>query len=262
MIEAEAKDYDTITVTWALGAGEPTTAAQQPLTGIRVYYSTSTFDGAANAMGHVDAAADDTTKDVAGLDPNTPYFFRVAGVNAAGVGLMDDKDPAATATTAVAPEPSVPSNVTARGGDGTFTVSWTAPYAGGSRIKLDHYRVQKRELAGNLTGGWIPGVEGDGGDAGKEINKYGKRVAGDMTSITFMDLDNGTTYQARVLAINDAGGIGDYSIRDGEDADAGDEAAMVGDGDGDMTETPALPLAGILLLGAGLVSAGRRRLQR
>ena len=61
------------------------------------------------------------------------------------------------------------------------------------------------------------------------------------------------------MAMNSAGVGGDWTIPDGHMPAVGPETATVGEGDG-MTETPALPLVGILLLGAGLVAAGRRRL--
>ena len=138
------------------------------------------------------------------------------------------------------------------GGDGTFTVMWDAPYAGESDLMIDYYRVQKREVAGNLFGDWVPNTGDDEG---------GKKVEGDMTMFMFEGLDNGITYQARVMAANTAGVPGPYSVLDDDMSDPGDEAATTGEGDG-MTETPALPLVGILLLGAGLLAAGRRRLQQ
>ncbi len=269
-VTATPKDYDSITVTWTIGTAA--TPAQSPVTGYRVYYSESNFTTAQNAMGSVTVDDDDTLMvDVNGLKANDTYYFRVAGVNEVGTGAIDtidsddtaDGNNAASAMTTAAPVPSIPSSVMAEGGDGTLMVSWTAPYTGGSGIAIDHYRVQKRMVSGGLFGDWIP-MEEDETDAGKEINHYGKRVAGDMTSITFMDLDNGVTYQARVLAINDAGGMSDYSIRDGDNSAVGDEAATVGEGDGmdDMEETPALPLVGILALFAGLLGAARARLRR
>jgi hypothetical protein len=268
MIDATQKDHDTITVEWALGTGEPDTAAQQPLTGFRVYYSKSNFSAHEQADNVVVDDEDTMMVDVNGLEAGTTYYFRIAGVNAAGVGALDDRDTstdssgvATNAMTADAPRPSIPTSVMAKGGDGTLMVSWTAPFAGDG-VTIDHYRVQKREVSGGLFGDWIP-MEDDEMGMDKDINHYGKRVAGDMTSITFMDLDNGTTYQARVMAVNNAGGMSDYSVRDGDNTAPGDEAATVGDDDDDdMTETPALPLVGILLLGAGLVAAGRRRLQQ
>ena len=132
----------------------------------------------------------------------------------------------------MAPKPSPPSNVKAKGGDETFTVTWSAPYTGGTGLTIDHYRVQKREAAAGLFGEWIPTEGGD------DINGYGKKVAGDMTTITFEDLKNGVTYQARVQAVNSGGGRSEYSIRDGDTSTPGDEAAMVGDDDTDDPDDP------------------------
>ncbi len=140
------------------------------------------------------------------------------------------------------------------GGDETFTLSWDAPFAGHSSLMIEEYRVQKREVAGTLTGDWVPNT---GADAG------GKKVDGDETMITFEDLENGVTYEGRVRAKNDAGQWSGWTTRDGDDPDD-DATAMVGGDDmpDDMEETPALPLVGILALFAGLLGAARARLRR
>ncbi len=195
-----------------------------------------------------------------GLEPNTKYRAAIVEMDENGVVEASIvQSSAATdaekqeATTEEAGGPAPPRNVKAMGGDGTFTVMWDAPYPGEAGLTIDHYRVQKREVAGGLFGKWVPDMGDDEG---------GKKVMGDMTMFMFEGLDNGVTYQARVMATNSAGVPGPYSVLDNDESDPGDEAATVGEDDGMMTETPALPLVGILLLGAGLVAAGRRRLQQ
>lgn len=252
--------FDKLEVVW----DKPTDTTD--LTGYRVYYDKIANDAADSV---VDAATVATLNadfqevsgagtekiTLTGLTHNSRYIAAVVPLNEDGdaEGTLVQSTAHATlkaAMTDMAGAPAPPRGVTAMGGDGTFKVMWDAPYAGEAGLTIKEYRVQKREVAGGLFGDWVPD-EGD--DAG------GKKVDGDMTMITFTGLKNGTTYQARVMATNSAGVAGDYSIRDGETPAPGDESAMVGD-DG-MTETPALPLVGILMLGAGLVAAGRRRLR-
>ena len=66
------------------------------------------------------------------------------------------------------------------------------------------------------------------------------------TSHDITGLENGTEYKVRVAAGNKDHGYGDWS---------GEAMAMP------MMPTPALPVFGVLALGAGLVAAGRRRLR-
>ena len=256
--------FDKLMVNWDVNAS---TAAE--VDGWRVYYRKDMALGtaAANATGHMDVsgrATDEAT--LTGLEHSTEYFVSVAPMTDGVVGaLVASTDDSATAdvdemsaTTAAAPPPSPPSGVMAEGGDMTFMVSWNASFPGGSGLTIDHYRVQKREVSGNLFGDWVPDEDNDDND-----KMGGLKVAGDMTMVTFEDLENGTTYQARVMAMNSAGVGGEWSIPDGHMPAVGPESATVGgDDDDDMTETPALPLVGILLLGAGLVAAGRRRLRQ
>ena len=80
------------------------------------------------------------------------------------------------------------------GGDGTFTVTWDAPYAGGSGLTIDHYMVRKREVAGNLSAFWATGCP---------TTTARSSMA---TPAMFMEgLMNGVTYQAQVMATNSAG---------------------------------------------------------
>jgi hypothetical protein len=76
-----------------------------------------------------------TSATVSGLTNGTTYTFRVAATNAVGTG------PASAASNAVTPTappaataPGAPTNVTATAGNGSATVSWTAPSDGGSPI--------------------------------------------------------------------------------------------------------------------------------
>ena len=65
-------------------------------------------------------------------------------------------------------------------------------------------------------------------------------------SHTVEDLENGTEYMFRVMAMGE----------DGMMSGPSDEVSAM-----PMMPTPALPVFGVLALGAGLVAAGRRRLR-
>ena len=257
--------FDKLEVEW----DSPTNTTD--LTGYRIYFraieaSTDVSTAGTPAVAVLNAEFQEVSgagtekATLTGLTHNTRYIAAVVPLNDDGdaEGTLVQSTEHATeamraATTDMAGAPAPPRGVMAMGGDGTFKVMWDAPYAGEAGLTIKEYRVQKREVSGGLFGDWVP----DEGD-----DEGGKKVDGDMTMITFEGLKNGTTYQARVMATNSADVEGDYSIRDGETPAPGDESATVGDDDDMMTETPALPLVGILLLGAGLVAAGRRRLRQ
>lgn len=250
--------FSMLEVTWG---ADPTAATE----GYRVFYQKqANMDGttqptAANNSGHQDVSGRTTVKiTLMGLDHNSYYRAAVAPIDGDGMvgSLVGLTETSATgnAQTDMAGKPAIPRNVMAMGGDKTLTVKWEAPYAGESSLSIKEYHVQKREVAGNLFGDWVPNMGDD---------KDGKKVMGDKTEIMFEGLENGVTYQARVRATNSAGVVGDYSVMNDDMSDPGDEAATVGDmDDDDMTGTPALPLFGILALFGGLLAAGRARLRR
>ena len=263
IVAAEPASFEKLTVNW-------TASTTGGVTGYRVYVrkgvALTNSDSSSNATKYVDVDGITTaTATVSGLTHSTMYFAAVATISDDVIGdHVASGDPGASASTTMAPPPAPPGGVMAEGGDETFMVSWTAPYAGASGITIDHYRVQKREVAGSLFGDWVPDEDDDDND-----KMGGLKVDGDMTSVMFEDLENGVTYQARVMAMNSADVPGEWSIPDGHQPAPGPESAMVGDED-DMDddddeeepmETPALPIAGLLALGAGLLAAGRRRLR-
>ena len=258
----DPSSHDMLEVTWTRDDDAGTE-------GYRIYFqkqaddTTTTAPTTANHTGRMDVdglATEEAT--LTGLDHDSYYRVAIAPIDGDDMvgDIVDQADTSAagSAKTDVAGAPGPPRNVRAMGGDETFTVMWDAPYAGEAGLTIDHYRVQKREVAGNLFGDWVP----DEGD-----DEGGKKVAGDMTMIVFEDLDNGIVYQARVMASNSADVAGPYSTLEDDMSDPGDEAATTGmgddddDDDEDMTETPALPIVGLLALGAGLLAAGRRRLR-
>jgi len=121
---------------------------------------------------------------VTGLTNGTSYLFDVAAIN--GVGASAYSDP----TSAVVPSglPGTPTGVSASGGNGQATVSWTAPSANGSAIT--GYAVRYST------------------DSGAHWTSAGAAVAGSPTTVT--GLGNGTSYVFDVAAVN-ANGTGNYS---------------------------------------------------
>ena len=124
-----------------------------------------------------DAGTASTT--VGGIVGGIPYAFEVRAVNDVGKGL---------AGTASIPAGSVPSapTVSAVGGDGEITVSWTAGDDGGWRVVAWHYRMKV-------------GI----GDYG-----YWMKVPADTTSATLPELGGATgvlSYTFQVRAVSGAG---------------------------------------------------------
>ena len=171
-----------------------------------------------------------------GLKPGKTYQVRVAPRNAIGVGTIDDAADAASGIVTAAPKPDRVTDVTVTPGDRMLMIEWVEPFAGHSTLTIKAYHV------------WIRTSKTATADAGAW------RDLGPVTtnSVVASNLTNDTSYDVEVNAKNSADAQGDRSVTV--------MATPSADGEEMPMETPALPLAGILLLGAGLVAAGRRRL--
>ena len=121
-----------------------------------------------------------TSATVTGLTNGTSYTFTVTATNASGTG------PASAPSNAVSPNalPGAPTGVTATAGNGSATVSWTAPGNGGSAITS--YTV-------------TPYI---GSTAQTPVTVTGSPPA---TSATVTGLTNGTSYTFTVTATNASG---------------------------------------------------------
>jgi titin len=119
-----------------------------------------------------------------GLSNNDSYTFTVTATNSVGTGV------ASSASSSVVPgfiEPSAVTTLSAIPGDGTVTLSWSAPATGGAPI--DGY---------NLYEGTTPGGENYGSAFNGHILITG-------TSATVSGLTNGHRYYFTVEAVNDVG---------------------------------------------------------
>jgi hypothetical protein len=238
-------------------SGEACHGMQTPLIGYVIYKSTKTFTNAQSAevvvkVAGTGAPASGVTGDakhkkvMTDLTPNTRYYIALAAENGFGVGPLS---PIMTFQTAKAPLPDRVADVMVEPRNAGLMATWTAPHpdvVDQTDLKIAEYNVQYQTAAtaSRAVGDWMP--------------EKPMVVVGTMTETTITGLTNGTMYNVRVRAKNSAGGVGGYSrVTDDASGTPSADAAT-----GGTTPTPALPVFGILGLGAGLVAAGRRRLRR
>ncbi|HEY7148810.1 MAG TPA: fibronectin type III domain-containing protein [Gaiellaceae bacterium] len=161
-----------VSLTW----NAPASDGGSPITGYRI----TPYVGA-TAQDPVMTGSAATTFVVAGLVDGVGYTFRVAAINAAGIGA--DSTPSPLITPQPAPPPGPPTDVTAAAGNGTASIRWSAPVSDGGS-PLIGYRI-------------TPYI---GSVAQTPIN-----TGNTLTSYTVTGLSNGTTYTFTVLAINGSG---------------------------------------------------------
>lgn len=170
----------TIKLTWTA----PTANGGGALKQYRI--ETSTDGGASVSSTVLTPSATSATITISGFTPGTFYNFRVAAVNAAGVGAFT---PYSAAVKAVA-RPGVPTNLAAVAGNASASLTWTAPANDGSS-PITTYAVQSSK---------------DGGVTWATF----AHAASTLTSINVTGLVNGTSYVFRVAAVN-AMGTGNYT---------------------------------------------------
>ena len=129
-------------------------------------------------------AAAATSHTVTGLTNGTPYYFRVAAVNAAGTSAYypGATDAAVSATPATVPSP--PSALTAMAADAAVTLNWTAP-SGNGGAAITGYMIEH--------------------DTDMNFSSTPVTTAAAATSHTVSGLTNATPYYFRVAAVNAAG---------------------------------------------------------
>ncbi|MEE1565149.1 MAG: fibronectin type III domain-containing protein, partial [Acidimicrobiales bacterium] len=166
-----------------LGWSAPAFDGGSPVTGYRVEYST---DAGANWTVVIDDTASvDTSLVVDGLTNGVGYLFRVAAINAAGVGDT------AIASAQVNPRTtaSAPVSTAAVAGNGTVALSWLPPLIDGGSAVTGYVVAYRPETSGEWT------------VAGAAI---------DTTTTVIDGLVNGEGYVFRVRAVTSVGD-GDWS---------------------------------------------------
>ena len=157
------------TVSWTA----PSSNGGSPITSYTVTPSTGGVAGTP-----VQVAGTATSTNVTGLTNGSAYTFTVTATNAIDTG------PASAPSNSVTPSaptaPGAPTNVTASAGNGSATVSWTAPSSNGGS-PITSYTV----------------TPSTGGVAGTPV-----QVAGTATSTNVTGLTNGSAYTFTVTATN------------------------------------------------------------
>lgn len=161
----------SVGLSWAAPASDGGSA----ITGYIVYQSTDnvTFTSAATPSG--------TSHTVSGLTNGTPYYFKVAAVNAIGTGAQTSSSGSRTPSPPTAP--AQVGTVTPAAGDTQVALSWSAPDSGGSPIT--DYVIESSTDNATFT------TFDDGTTTG--------------TSATVTGLTNDTQYYFRVSAVNAIG---------------------------------------------------------
>lgn len=164
-------DDRAVTLGWSAPADTGGTA----VTGYRVEIST---DGSSWTTAIADTGSTLTGARVSGLANGVAVTFRVSALNAVGAGV-----PSATVTATPRTVPTAPRSATAVPGDGTVTLSWSAPADDGG-APVTGYRVTLSADGGTT---WTTAAE----------------TASTSTQLT--GLANGAPVLVRVAAVNAAG---------------------------------------------------------
>ena len=127
---------------------------------------------------------------VTSLGNGTEYGFRIRAHAGSGGDRIFGAASDSVAATPVAEKPARPTGLTASGGDGEVTLSWTAGGDGGSAVTGHEYL--HREGTADYGDEWT----GIANSAPGEAN---------ATSFTVTGLTNGTDYSFKVRAVNSAG---------------------------------------------------------
>jgi subtilase family serine protease len=148
-------------------------------TSYNVYSGTSVSSLSLLASG---VTADSYT--ASGLSPSTPYYFALAAKNSAGTSPQSSTS---STTTLALTVPSAPTGLAASAGNGSVSLSWTAPTSNGGSPIQGYLVFYSTTPGGELTG---------------------TQKSSSTTSATISSLANGTTYYFQVEAFNAQGDSG------------------------------------------------------
>lgn len=145
------------------------------------YIVQSSTDGGKTWQTVADAVSSVTSAAVTGLALGTPYVFRVAAVNGAGLGVFTERSAVAVPATVA----GSPTNVSGTRGSGQVSLTWTAPALDGGAAITD-YKVQTST------------------DGGLTWSAFADAVS-TATNAVVTNLENGKSHVFRVAAVNDVG---------------------------------------------------------
>ena len=141
-LTATGTSSSSIYLVWAPPTPLPTGA--NAITGYRIDVSSNGITGWIPVI--PDTNSDITTYTHGGLDPNTTLYYRVAAINAAGLGAYSNVD--SGTTTGIAGTPSAPQNLTAvAGGPTIIDLDWDAPATDGGN-PITYYEIYVSADAG------------------------------------------------------------------------------------------------------------------
>ena len=157
---------------------------------------------------------------VTGLSNGTEYGFRIRAYAGGGEDKVPGAESGSVEATPVAEKPARPTGLTASGGDGEVTLSWTAGGDGGSAITEHQYKQKAGDDA--YPNAWTSIPDSGEGEA-------------NATSHTVTGLTNGTAHTFKVRAVNDVG----------DGAESNEASAMPSPGNrapvfGDETDTRSI----------------------
>src|SRR5713226_8043158 len=159
----------SISLSWTA----PASNGGASITGYNVLRSTTSGAETALSSGVFGTAFTDST-----VSNGTTYFYKVAAVNSVGPGPLSNEASATPATV-----PSAPQNLVASAGNGSVSLSWTAPASNGGAA-VTSYNVLRSTSSG-AESSLSSGVVG--------------------TTFTDSTVSNGTTYFYKVAAVNSVG---------------------------------------------------------
>jgi fibronectin type 3 domain-containing protein len=167
----------SVSLTWT----PPASNGGAAITGYNVYRGTSAGGESATPIA---TNVTGTSFTDTGLINGTTYYYKVAAVNSAGVSPQSN-EASATPVAVQATVPSPPQSLTAKAGNGSVNLSWSAPGSNGGS-PVTGYNVYRGTSAG-----------------GESATPIATNVTG--TSFNDTSVNNGTTYYYTVAAVNAVG---------------------------------------------------------
>ncbi|HSZ31133.1 MAG TPA: fibronectin type III domain-containing protein, partial [Pseudonocardiaceae bacterium] len=165
----------SVSLAWTV----PATNGGSAITGYDVYRSTT--KGGEGTTPYATGITTTSFTDSA-VTNGTTYYYTVAAVNSAGTSPQSTE---ASATPQAPTVPGAPTGLTATGGNGSVSLSWTAPASNGGSA-ITGYDVYRSTTKG-----------------GEGTTPYATGIT--TTSYTDSAVTNGTTYYYTVAAVNSAG---------------------------------------------------------